>query len=384
MAVVKYKITPFKAKEAEGCSLCAMVLVGTPIPSSGYLLSTDPEFIGAGIARYRTNGNKFEFSTKGSAYLFTDTGYPANATSSQYKLLLAEIKEDTHTSGNTAVGSNTVVTTIEDGSIEIVEKPYAENAYTRIIDNLSARDQFAVQALNSIIAKMKEDPVTLSEAAIKFYCQQAYEWAASMMTAAANARGDLVNNDETEVTEKVPISETELENTTDKILNNLIHSLERTDEVEEIEPEEEGEDPTVVYSERVYNPKQDALLKAFLGHTPEDVQDEQLYAKFEDLTKLIKNLQETINSKVYERVLIKDFDTLISKLDTMNTNLDNINSSIQSFTSNLNNRLASMESNIIGAMPSTSGLATSGDVASAESSIIAAMPTCRYTPPSNS
>ena len=173
------------------------------------------------------------------------------------------------------------------------------------------------------------------------------------------------------------------------------------------------------YAQRIINPKLNKAVKAFLKPTAtsgtkeylelvefldlykkffKSTAQDQDYAAFEDLTKLLKDLQATLDSNKWQRVtlykweefknVLTDIKTNIATLNTTLVNafqvqataLNNINQSLQTFTTAMNNRLDTIDS-------STRGL--SSQISNAETNIINAMPEipefhCNYTPPSES
>ncbi len=228
IARTKYQLSKFDSNKAKTYSLVAMVK--TTVSDTAIIENMNSssvwnsDFKGAGVCKLRSNSG-FEFTVEGQTYLFNSNGESAGTTSVDYKLAMASIIETVGSSGNAATGTQHGSTTRgADGSI--VDNGVTYEQKTLAIDSLNARDQFAVEALNSIIAKMEQDPTTLSDAAISHYCQQAYRYAAYMMTASANARGTF--EDQTASTadaKKEAIGS--LDSNTDKLINNLIVTLDR-------------------------------------------------------------------------------------------------------------------------------------------------------------
>lgn len=300
----------------------------------------------------------------GTEYIFNRDGSPSNtaAKDAGYSLYNGKISGnigDLSIENGTVVENNTQkYTRAADGGLtEDTSDPYYQSVS---LDSLDVRDQLAVQILSDILRQSGKNPAGFSGYEMGFYCDAAYEWASYFVKAAAQ-RKIIVEDADTGggTSTRASVSTDSLSSNTEKLLNNIIVALEKTDL-------KEGD----IYSERVVNPK---------------------------LNSILEGLQETVGAKKYERVIIKDLDTFLAKVDlmngylnTMNTYLNAINTSIQGFTSTLNSRMNQLdqaisdaEDAVLEAMPSTSGLATSGEVQTAKDNIIAAMPTCKYTPTTN-
>lgn len=521
MAIVRYTIHNFSKEDADTGALCICIdknYEGETIDSNAKTEGVPPLplFFGAGIPLHKDQ--KFYLTAKSVTYVFDEYGKPINSAARNKVLKLATVPIETNV-GNVVVTHNTAeFTRSSEGDIsDVEESEYIENdAPTVMVDSLNVRDHFAIHALNSIIKKLDKDPATLDENAVNHYCQQAYLWAANMMTEAANARAEMTQDGTASlITKPLPIGK--LETNSDKLLNNIIYALERTD-FEEDDPDApepaEGEETKKLYSERVINPRINNKLKEFLrattdseddtkieplvyedpaeeeegikfweyealvkllrrtqakltSPTQEDYQDgnkpvfldrilipelrgslkrtsnpkdtsttyiraeEFLYpykeflkhqsgvgeigndfAAFEDLTKMLQNLQETLDSKKYQRVVLykwEDFKTVLTDiktnlntinttLTTLNTTLTNafatqhqdmqaINNSLQAFTTVIDTRLSNIQSTVDGLQADVtdikSNYATGSEIENAKDEIIDAMPTCKYNPPTD-
>lgn len=323
MIRTQYSLTTFDQSKAQSGSLCVMVSAGLNIPSTIYNFNNTPGdnnslFKGAGIAKYRTNGSKFEFAIDGVSYLFTSSGSASSEETGGWKLVMGKIIETVSTSGNATTGTNTGhATRGSDGSITQGATTYGDRTIT--IDSVNARDQFAMEALNSIILKMEYEPTSLNDDTISHLCQQAYRYAACMMTASANARGTF--KDETEKTTDASAAAVgELETNTDKLLNNLIVALERTQN----KITENNKD---IYSQRVDFKGLDDIVSR--------MEDNNIVitALKDNVTNAMTNMQQVMTQQ------LGAFNQIVAKLDL-------INSSIQSFTQNMNDRFQGVNSNI--------------------------------------
>ena len=240
-----YKAADFNAEQAKSGYLCAVV--------NGKISEKEWNIEDAGIARYKTAGNTFEITVKGKSCVFTAAGNPTGNTPSGYLLKMATIEEDIQPAGIAAEGAIQKVVRKTDGEIS-VEEGSGDKYFA--ISSLNARDNFAVQILNGMLSRFGSDPTTLNKDTMSFYCRQAYDWASSMMTAAANARGEYIDDDAGDTTNPVEVDT--LGDNTEKLLNNLVVAVERTNQKETIE--HEGEDDEVVYYKRVAVNGWDELL----------------------------------------------------------------------------------------------------------------------------
>lgn len=310
IARTKYQLSKFDSNKAKTYSLVAMIK--TTVSDTAIIENMNSssvwnsDFKGAGVCKLRSNSG-FEFTVEGQTYLFNSNGESAGITSADYKLAMASIIESVGSSGNAATGTQHGSTTRgADGSI--VDNGVTYEQKTLAIDSLNARDQFAVEALNSIIAKMEQDPTTLSDAAISHYCQQAYRYAAYMMTASANARGTF--EDQTASTadaKKEAIGS--LDSNTDKLINNLIVTLDRVQSKATVDGKE-------VYSQRIDFNGLDVITQALEDNNA------ALEALKDNVTNAMTNMQQVMTQH------LGAFNNIVAKLDLIASN-------ILSFTANL-------------------------------------------------
>lgn len=255
MAKITYKLYKFDPNKATAGSLCVVLtseaepyikddkISNVQLNQDNTKLIPTPGFVGTGICRVLPN-SRFIITISGSSYTFNSFG---NADNDACFIRLAEV-QDINTDTGDVVSSSTKTTTTRSAS------PDPEGDYTWdteittggqiTINNLNARDQFAIQALRGILARV-DNPSTLSNNEMNFYCNVAYQWAANMMTAAANSRSTLTVDSSGSSTiadnvnyEEVPIPE----NNTEKYLNNIVYALQRTDAVI-------GQEPVIVNGE---------------------------------------------------------------------------------------------------------------------------------------
>lgn len=361
-----YQLEDFNYEKIKSFHLAAMVEEGT----TGTVTTEDAALNGVGIAKYIKAGDRFEFKCNNITYIFSNSGKLISAASSGWELKLAVVVETVGDVGSVATGTNYGHATRSSGGNVSDDSIDTDTTRTLIINNLNARDQFAAEILNGIIRRMEADPTSLASSTRSYYCQVAYEWAANMMTAAANSRGKLIDETESDIVEQQPVGELDTNN--EKLLNNLIYSLQRTDHVELNEGEEE-------YSERVINPKLNKIIEEFLANSD----NENNPHDFEDLLDVLLNPQEDVDGSIHNRVKLHGWGDFMDALGEMTSKLVDIASAITDFTTAINTRLNNIEMDVADIKTSISDLATSTDVEDAKADIIDAMPSCKYTPPAS-
>ena len=249
MAKQTYILNPFEHSKASSGALCIMVKNGvsdkiTNINSDG---TANSNFMGAGICTQGDGG--FTMMINGVVYQFNSKGeglYPLSIRN--WKLMLGEVETIINTSGNAATSNTTtIVTRGQDGST--TTKVDYSKTNDVIIDSLNARDEFAVNVLKQLLSSIP-NPSAISNNEMNFFCNRAYQWAANMMEASANARGTFTQEASSttgipsNITTRADISSDSLSSNTEKLLNNIVSALERTDYAETISDK-------IVYSERV-------------------------------------------------------------------------------------------------------------------------------------
>ncbi len=249
MAKQTYILKPFESSKASSGALCVMVKNGvsdkiTNINSDG---TTNPNFMGAGICTQGNGG--FTMMINGVVYQFNSKGEGLHPLSIRdCKLMLGEIETTINTSGNAATSNTTtIVTRGQDGST--TTKVDYSKTNDVIIDSLNARDEFAVNVLKQLLGSVP-NPSALSNNEMNFFCNRAYQWAANMMEASANARGSFTQEASTttgtpsNVTTRADVTTESLSSNTEKLLNNIVSALERTDYAETVSGK-------VIYHDRV-------------------------------------------------------------------------------------------------------------------------------------
>lgn len=351
LAFTTYKLSTFDVDKAKAGSLVAIVSQD----STAVTLSTTDigdSFKGVGVCVYQ-GSNSLSVTIDGDTFYFTESGTPGTSHSNGYKLMMVSIVETVYTAGNAATGTQAgTVTRSSTGSVSVGDTTTAPS--TVLIDSLNVRDKFALSALNSIISKMGQDPATLSDAAVSHYCSQAYRYAAYMMASSASARSTF--NDQTTATGEASVNE--LESNTDKLLNNLIVELKRTD-VEE----KEGSTSTYYKNIKVDQvadivtamDKSTTMLDGMNVSIASNLSKVSDYtSKQTDYIKVISDATPTISANILNMATKIDtqathiesvanyVNTLAIKQDTTNTYLNSIHTALNSISTTLSNNVKAL------------------------------------------
>ena len=211
MAKITYNLSAFDPLKAKQGALCIMV---TTSYSEATIVNTSASFGGAGICKYK-DGDRYLLTVNSVLYSFNRQGNPADK--SNYKLLLGEVQQELSGAGG-AVESNmrTVVTRSADGTYS---SETTEENNTVLVEGLTTRDNFALNALKTLMQRAEKDPSSLSNNEMSFYCDVAYQWAANMMSAAARVRATI--EDETGPS----VDEESLTTNTEKLLYDMSEAI---------------------------------------------------------------------------------------------------------------------------------------------------------------
>lgn len=229
MARIVYNISTFDPSKAMEGTLCVMVsssVSGSTIANIDTSGSANTSFKGAGICKF-DGLDTYSMTIQGTKYKFNKSGVGIYDASS-YKVMLASIDSNAASSGNAIKSSSTTVVTRSSSGATTTTVNYGSGSDI-IIDSLNARDEFAVQALKQLLDKVP-NPTAVSDSEMSFYCDTAYQWAAHMMEASANARGSFnQQSGSTETTTtRADVAESSLSTNTEKLLNNIVSALENT------------------------------------------------------------------------------------------------------------------------------------------------------------
>lgn len=229
MARTVYNISAFDSSQVMEGTLCVMVsssVSGSTIANIDTSGSANASFKGAGICKIE-GLDTYSMMVQGVKYKFNKSGAGIYSASS-YKIMLASIDSNAASSGNAIKSSSTTVVTRSASGTTTTTVNYGSGSDI-IIDSLNARDEFAVQALKQLLDKVP-NPTAVSDSEMSYYCDAAYQWAAHMMEASANARGSFnQQSSSTEVTTtRADVAESSLSTNTEKLLNNIVSALEKT------------------------------------------------------------------------------------------------------------------------------------------------------------
>lgn len=185
--------------------------------------------IGTGIPQQ--NNSNFAVTVDGEKYIFDNHGNPvsSNAVSQSLTLKMATSNLPKIAKGTVGVTKNAYVRSINDetGAVEYNPDTTLDASYEITIEGLNARDQFALQALHGMFRVM-DDPSAVSKNEITHYCEAAYLWASYMMTESSKARAVIKDAETTESTQAAEVGF--LESNVEKLLNNIVAALDKTDE----------------------------------------------------------------------------------------------------------------------------------------------------------
>lgn len=246
----------FMAEKASKGALCAIVT--DSYSDSDINNINNSNFLGTGICRYEYP-NKYHVTIEGEDYVFDSSGNPISE-NAQGKAIKTVGKVKNAEAGSGSAVSTTYSTVVNKDENGNVTTTYDYNTGGKVfIDELNARDQFAVQAMRGILANIK-DADKLSTNEISYYCNLAYKWAGSMMSVAANARGSISDETASSSTSTTEIGS--LEGNTEKLLNNIVAAID----------------------------KKSKLFADYIKHTPESAQDTKRTVGLEDLIAAISNI----------------------------------------------------------------------------------------------
>jgi hypothetical protein len=216
-------------------------------------------------------------------------------TEADLKLMMAVANITVPTEGSVIESSSTTTYTRGDDGYEPSPQP-GEALGNILIDSLKPRDQFAVQALRGILARI-DHPEALSINEMNYYCNAAYQWAANMMKVAADSRERIEDERTPESGEEVQI-DGELESNTEKLLNNIKAELASTNANVTVEG-------TDVKAERVTMPLLEALVRNYVAGDTEGTT-----VGLRDLISAIRN-KGTSENKIFVNYPTADIDLRI-------------------------------------------------------------------------
>lgn len=237
----KYTLESFDYNRASKKKLVAMINSSNIIQGTGFLKVISP--------------NNLILTVDGDEYTFNSKGNPVSQNASSYTLKMAISNVEAIEEGAVGETTNAMTRSINAETGEVsYEKDTSGNSHAITIDSLNARDQFAIQILKSMLEKT-QGPDELSKDEITHYCEAAYNWAGFMVKMSSDSRSIIKDAETTEEIKEEEIGI--LDTNTDKLLNNLIAELQKTN----LKKVESGED---VYYERVSIPEVNTKLDTLI------------------------------------------------------------------------------------------------------------------------
>lgn len=290
----KYKVAELDYEAISESRLCGVV------DSNGNL-------IGTAIPNVKSSDNII-MTIEGEKYTFDHNGNPtsSNGKTKGYTLSRATSQVKANTTGT--VGTTTTAfsrsVNSETGDVTYTPSETLDKTYEITIDSLNARDQFAVQALHTIMEKISK-PDELSKDEITHYCEAAYTWASYMMVESSKARAVIEDAESSGNTKTEEVGY--LESNTEKLLNNIVAAIERNDIKETVDNKE-------IYSDRIAIPKLMDFLNTY-------VKDGTSTVGLKDVIAAINSLKTAIEAQT---TAIESIATAIGQLElspTINNNI---------------------------------------------------------------
>lgn len=358
MAKITYSLEEFNPTKALEGALCVVVkssysdsTISNIVDAIG---TANSSFVGTGICSY--NGqDTYSINIESKSYKFNEEG---NGLYDHYdcKVMLGTAKLDLLASGNMVTSSSTT-TTVSTRGDTTTDVDYSKTSKV-LIDSLNARDEFAIHALRELLCHMP-DPSSVSDSEMNFYCDKAYRWAANMMSASANARGTYTNEEtttNTTTTDKADVSTNSLTSNTEKLLNNIVAALEKTDYSET--------DPTTgkvtAYHERVKLQFTELInfLNTYVKKDEETILGlKDIISTLEGISKEVKDAQPDYTTIINALNGIKDalgstgttsdYTNLVNAINN-STALNSISTRILNLSTNFNGNTYSIGSNGLG------------------------------------
>lgn len=290
---VTYYLSAFDAAQAQRGKLC----VATTYTYSGSTIDTDSSSFKVATVPTVVSTKDYSVVINGATCVFDEKGYPKDISSKNYKLWMASTEMNVEQYGSAVRRARKVVTTRSaDGTYSTNED--AGEGGNIMLSTLTPRDNFAMQALKAIIPTLP-DLKNIGDTERTFYCNLAYQWAANMMDRAAQSRADFKDDTAEPTTTGVEVGE--LETNTDKLLNNLVATLEKTQSVI-IDGQQQ------VVSERISIPKLMEWLNTYSHHTSTGAGDTKTTVGLDDLINAIKSISSGQGSGEVEITDIPDIN----------------------------------------------------------------------------
>lgn len=191
------------------------------------MVNEDNGVVGTGILKYNSPNN-LNLTVDGVTYTFNSNGQPVskNAIEAGYNLKMGISQMPSIKNGTVGATTHAVTRSVnDDGDVTYEPSGVLDKTYEITIDNLNARDQFAIQALRGMLEKIS-NPDEIGKNEITHYCEAAYTWAGYMMTESSKARSVIKDADASDNTKPEEIGY--LDTNVEKLLNNIVAALDKT------------------------------------------------------------------------------------------------------------------------------------------------------------
>lgn len=212
----------FSSKDAAEKQIVAMVKdTDSSIKGAGIVKQTSSGYV---LTIEKKEGSGAQEKTVQENYTFDAAGKPVSNNAEGYTLQMADTNVEPISD---AIANNAGVVYNREVNPNTGEVTYVAQSTTENIDidNLNARDQFAIQILRSLLDKTK-DPSGLNSTEVAYYCETAYTWAGYMMKESSHARAVIKDSNPTTNIQEVPVGY--LADNTEKLLNNIAAALDKT------------------------------------------------------------------------------------------------------------------------------------------------------------
>lgn len=244
---------------------------------------------GVAIATIDTTSGKFTCRLDNVKYLFNAKGFPVNEPAQGYNLYAVTADKEPLQSG-TVVGDleKKTVTRMADGSTQVS----TVGTMSVAVENLNARDQFAIQMLKSFMSGA-DNPETFDGDKISYYCDAAYKWASYLMATAASVR-TIVEKEDSDS----PIGPEDLASNTEVLLDSIVRALSKTIVVETEGNKEIASNSISIRNFNDLLPVMEALSESIGNQTIEVIKMRTSLSQINTTLSQIKELLDNINIKI--------------------------------------------------------------------------------------
>jgi len=353
--LIRYKLEAFDLVEALNGRLCIL----TPSSSKAgetVATSNSSKYCGSGFLK-KESSDTYYIMVDGEKYITDSSGTVTSSYRQGYILLFGSTMTTVTRAGSTGTTTSRTSTTLrKDGKVSTTTTEVDDE--TILVSGTTIRDTFAINILRELLKDVK-DPAALAKSEMEYYTTAAYDWAAVMMANAAKARAELDDERDPLEAEEVPV--TDLEDNTQRLLNNIIVALSRTDEI--TPSAAEGKDPT--YAERitlkdVTMAELQLAVEQYLGKTTTSTTDsdgnitettsyEGRSAFAKDVTEILTNIWKQYSGDETQQGTSKANRDLVAALTDIKTAIEDLTAQVTDLsteTATTNTRLNTLNSTI--------------------------------------